>query len=196
VQIDLAAKALFVARIAAARRRELVWDLGCNVGRFSLIAAPHAECVVAMDSDPLAVEILFRRLRTERVLGVLPLVVDLADPSPARGWRGRERRDLLSRGRPDLTLCLAVLHHLVIGRNVLLADVVDWFAELGTELVVEFVDKNDPQTQILLRNRADQFGDYTLENFERLLSRRFDVRRRETMPSGTRTLFYAEPQTN
>lgn len=194
VQTDLAAKEAFVRRIVAARRRDLVWDLGCNVGRFSLIAAQHAECVVAMDSDPLAVDILYRRLRTERVLGVLPLVIDLADPSPSRGWRGRERRDLPSRGRPDLTLCLAVLHHLVIGRNVLLAEVVDWFADLGTELIIEFVDKNDPQTQVLLRNRVDQFADYTLDAFEQLLSKQFQIRRRETLPSGTRTLFYAEPR--
>ncbi|MFO1095097.1 MAG: class I SAM-dependent methyltransferase [Planctomycetaceae bacterium] len=193
VQIDLAAKEAFVRTIAAARRRRLVWDLGCNVGRFSLIAAEHADCVVAMDSDQQAVDALYGRLRGERVRGVLPLVVDLADPSPARGWRGLERRDLPSRGRPDLTLCLAVLHHLVIGRNVLLQEVVDWFAELGTELVIEFVAKEDPQTQILLRNRPDQYADYKVESFERLLSERFRISRRETLPSGTRTLFYATP---
>lgn len=193
VQIDLAAKEAFVRTIAALRRRRLVWDLGCNVGRFSLIAAEHADCVVAMDADQQAVDVLYQRLRAERVRGVLPLVVDLADPSPARGWRGRERRDLPSRGRPELTLCLAVLHHLVIGRNVLLREVIDWFSELGTELIIEFVGKDDPQTQVLLRNRPDQYPDYTLESFERLLSEQFRICRRETLPSGTRTLFYAEP---
>jgi hypothetical protein len=194
VLVDQSAKAAFVRTVTAGRRRRRVWDLGCNVGRFALIAAENADCVVAMDSDQRAVDILYGRLNADGQPRVLPLVVDLADPSPARGWRGRERRDLPARGRPELTLCLALLHHLVIGRNLPLNDVIDWFAELGTELVIEFVGKDDPQTQLLLHNRPDQHADYSLESFEQLLSQRFEVHRRERLPSGARTLFHAEPR--
>jgi hypothetical protein len=74
---------------------------------------------------------------------------------------------------------------------VLLTDLVDWFAELGADLVIEFVDKQDPQTQLLLRNKPDQYADYTLASFEQLLSHRFQIQRRETLPSGTRHLFHA-----
>ncbi|MBL8851642.1 MAG: hypothetical protein JNG89_18305, partial [Planctomycetaceae bacterium] len=150
------------------------------------------DSVVAMDGDHRAIDDLYQRLRRDRTPRVLPLVIDLVDPSPSRGWRGLERRDLPSRGRPDLVLCLAVIHHLVIGHNVLLADLVDWFATLGADLVIEFVDKQDPQTQLLLRNKPDQYADYTRESFEHLLSKHFHIRRCETLPSGTRYLFHAE----
>lgn len=196
VRVNAVAKELFVRAVAAARPRSLVWDLGCNVGRFSRIAAEHADCVVAMDGDHRAIDDLYLRLRSDRTPRVLPLVVDLTDPSPARGWRGRERRDLPSRGRPDLVFCLALLHHLVIGHNILLPDVIDWFADLGADLVIEFVDKRDPQTQQLLRNKPDQYADYTLESFEQILSRRYHIRRRQTLPSGTRHLFHAELSVN
>lgn len=193
VQRDAAAKETFVRDVTGSRRRQLVWDLGCNVGRYSRIAAESAECVVAMDGDHRTIDDLYCSLIQERCRGVLPLVVDLADPSPGRGWRGRERLDLASRGRPDLTLCLAVLHHLVIGRNLPLRDVIDWLGELGTELVIEFVSRDDPQTQSLLRNRPDQYGDYTLERFERLLQQHFRIVRREQLPSQTRFLIFATP---
>ena len=192
VQLDQSVKEEFVRSVVLTGRRSLVWDLGCNVGRFSLIAAAHAGSVVAMDGDHRAIDQLYLRLRSERTRRVLPLVVDLVDPSPSRGWRGLERRDLPSRGRPDLILCLAVMHHLVIGHNVLLEDLVDWFATLGSDLVIEFVDKDDPQTRILLRNKPDQYADYTRERFELLLSRHYAIRRCETLPSGTRFLFHAE----
>lgn len=52
------------------------------------------------------------------------LVMNLADPSPGQGWLCRERRPLHQRTQPELILCLAVIHHLVIRENLLLDDVV------------------------------------------------------------------------
>jgi hypothetical protein len=177
------------------RHWKLVWDLGSNTGRYALIAADHADCVVAVDSDPRTIDKLYQSLQQEKTKRILPLVMDLADPSPGRGWRGAERRELVSRGRPQLTLCLALLHHLVLGRNLPLEEVIDWLADLGSALVIEFVDKDDPQARSLLQNRIDQHGDYRLAHFEQLLNHRFEVHRREPLASGTRTLFYAEPRT-
>src|SRR5262249_32938000 len=79
-------------------------------GRFS--RAVEAEYVLAADGDERAVGDLYRALRSEGSTTILPLVVDLADASPARGWRGLERRRLEDRGRPDRVLCLALVHHL------------------------------------------------------------------------------------
>ncbi len=194
VQVDAAAKETFVRDVASARHWSLAWDLGCNTGRYARIVAEHADCVVAMDGDHRTIETLYLALQREQTGRILPLIVDLADPSPGRGWRGRERLDLVARGRPQLTLCLAVLHHLVIGRNLPLTDVIDWLAELGTEVVLEFVSRNDAQVQALLRNRPDQHADYTLERCRQLLSARFDVCRSEPLPSGTRTLLHARPR--
>jgi hypothetical protein len=194
VPIDGSAKEEFVARIASRRRWREVWDLGCHVGRYARIVSPHADRVTAIDSDHLSIDRMYESLKTRGETGILPLVFNVSDPSPSLGWRGRERLDLVNRGRPELVLCLALLHHLVLRENLRLEDVVDWLAELGAALVIEFVDKSDPQAQSLLAHRADQYDDYSAESFETLLTSRFHVHERQILPAQTRTLFFAEPR--
>jgi len=192
---DREAKAAFVREAAGRRRRRLAWDLGANDGDYARIAAEHSHCVVAMDADHPTVELLYRALRDEGERRILPLVVDLCDPSPGRGWRGRERAPLPDRGRPELTLCLALVHHLAITRNVPLAEVVAWLASLGGEVVVEFPMREDPMVARLLAAKRDgAHEDYTVERFEALLADAFDVRRRAPLPCGTRVLFEAAPR--
>lgn len=190
---DEKAKEAFVRRCVDQRRWDLTWDLGCNVGKYSRIAAAHSDYVLALDGDQLAVDRFFRSLEGEEISNVLPLTMNLADPSPPLGWQLKERKALGDRGRPDLVLALALLHHLVIGSNVPLAEVISWLAGLGAHLVVEFVSKEDGQVQRLLRNKDDQYDDYTLENFENLLKDRFQIVERKGLSSGTRTLFFAVP---
>jgi hypothetical protein len=193
---DREAKAAFVREAAGRRPRRLAWDLGANDGDYARIAADAGcECVVAMDADHPTVELLHRALRDEGERRILPLVVDVCDPSPGLGWRGLERAALLDRGRPELVLALALVHHLTITRNVPLAEVVDWLRSLGGELVVEFPTREDPMVKRLLAAKNDDaHADYELESFERVLGEAFDVRRREALPSGTRVLFEASPR--
>ncbi|MEQ9407297.1 MAG: hypothetical protein RIK87_06200 [Fuerstiella sp.] len=193
VRLDAQVKENFVREVTAPRHWKQVWDVGCNLGRYSRIAAASADLVVALDSDHLTVDRLYRSLRDEGVRGITPLVYNPADPSPGLGWRCTERAEFADRGRPDLILFLAVLHHLVIGCNLLLPDVIDWLAERRAALVIEFVDRRDPQVQSLLANRDDVFPDYSREAFERCLRRRFTVRRTVDLPSGARTLFHVTP---
>jgi SAM-dependent methyltransferase len=192
---DNARKDTFVRTVSADLRPQLVWDLGCNTGRHSRIASESAEYVVAMDADPGPIELLYRSLREEGETKILPLTVNLTDPSPGLGWRGRERKPLLDRGRPDLVLALAVLHHLVIGGNVPMAEVVDWLADLGAALVVEFPTREDPMVQALLaRKPRTPHADYDRANFEHCLASAFDVRRSEELASGTRVLYFVTPR--
>ncbi len=192
--VDREAKASFVREAAGGAPRRLVWDLGSNTGAYARVAAEHVESVVAMDADPAVIERLYGDLKAAGNRSILPLVVNLADPSPALGWRGQERRALADRGRPDLLLCLALIHHMVIGANVPLDDFVDWLADLGGELVIEFVDKRDPMVRVLLRNKEDVYGDYDIGFFERCLAARFEIVRRKALTSGTRTLYHARPK--
>ncbi len=190
---DVPEKEDFVRRAASQRRWRLVWDLGCNVGRYSRIAAEHADFVVAIDGDAVAVERLYQDLRAGGSERILPLRINLADPSPSQGWRGCERTDLADRGKPELVLCLAVLHHLVLGENLPLLDVVDWLADLGASLVIEYVDRDDPQVRKLLAQRSDGGHAYTQALFESALAARFRVREQRTLSSATRTLYFVEP---
>jgi hypothetical protein len=122
---------------------------------------------------------------------VLPLVSNLVDPSPGLGWRAEERLPLIRRGAPDLTLCLALVHHVVIGGNVPLPDFVDWLGELGGDLVIEFVAKADAMVQALLLNKDDQYTDYTRERLEASLAAHFDIAATEHVQQGTRVLYHA-----
>lgn len=188
---DEAIKREFVTEVVAQRRWPLVWDLGANTGTYARLAAAHADTVVAMDADELAVARLYRALREDGAERVLPLVVDLTNPSPSLGWRGAERKTLPQRGRPDLTLCLALLHHLVIGANVPMPQALAWLAELGGELIIEFVGRDDPMVMRLLRNRAGQLVEYDRSTFEHCLEQHFTVVRSRTLCDGHRKLYHA-----
>ena len=187
-------KADFVRRAASSRRWRLAWDLGCNTGAFSRIAAEHADYVVAMDGDWRAIETLFDR---EKELGsrtILPLVVNLADTSPNQGWQGLERKGLGERGRPELTLCLALIHHVVISANIPVSEFIDWLADLGTSVVIEFVGRDDEMVQTLLANREDQYDDYHSDVFRAILERRFRIEDEASLKDGKRQIYFARPR--
>ncbi len=132
-----------------------------------------------MDADHLAIEHLYNNLKTERNKSILPLVNNVANPSPGLGWCGMERKSLTERGKPDLTLCLALIHHIVISANIPLNEFIDWLADLGTSLVIEFVTKEDPMVKVLLCNKEDNYEDYELEYFEQCLSKAYDIKDRK-----------------
>ncbi|MCY4633935.1 MAG: class I SAM-dependent methyltransferase [Acidobacteria bacterium] len=187
---DLERKAAFVRRVLESRRWSLVWDVGCNTGAYSRLAADHADYVVALDADHVVVDRLYRALRDEGRTNVLPLVADAADPSPGLGWRGRERRPLGDRCSPELILCLALAHHLVIGRHVPFADLADWLADFEADVILEFVDRGDPMVERLLRHRDGGRLDYSRAAAEAALARHFHLVGRETLASGARTLYH------
>ena len=194
-EADNEVKASFVRSAAEALRPALVWDLGCNDGRFAEVAGESAQAVVAVDGDHAVIDSLARRLAAKGNTLILPLVADLADPSPGRGWRGAERRAFDDRGRPDLTLALALVHHLAITRNVPLVELVDWLAAPGGSVVVEWVEPTDPQARRLLTPKRDGLhGDYTRAEWERLLAARFDVERTQELNDGLRVLYLAHPR--
>jgi hypothetical protein len=160
------------------------------------MAAENARYVVALDADAAVVERVYRAFKEEGSASVLPLAVNVVDPSPGIGWRGTERRTLEERGLPDLTLCLALIHHVVIRGNVPVRDFVDWLASLETALAIEFPMRDDPQVQRLLAaKREGLHADYERGWFERCLGEAFDVERSETLASGNRVLYFARPKT-
>jgi ribosomal protein L11 methylase PrmA len=172
-----------------------VLDLGANDGAYSRLAAELADYVVAVDSDEMVIDGLYRRLRAEGNEKILPLVMNLVDPSGGTGWRNRERAPFSERVRPDVVLALALVHHLTIAANVPLPEVVAWLRSFGGRLVVEFVHADDVQVRRLLGNKPPGlFDDYQQEAFERLLAEQFLVHEQQRLPNGTRTLYLAEPK--
>jgi ribosomal protein L11 methylase PrmA len=169
-----------------------VWDLGANTGVFSRIASQKGIPTLSFDIDPAAVEQNYRTLKQNKEANLLPLVLDLTNPSPAIGWHNQERESLLQRAPADALLALALIHHLAISNNVPLPVLAQFFADLGRWLVIEFVPKSDSQVQRLLATRADIFPDYNFEDFEKIFGEVYDIRAVEPVEGTERRLYLME----
>lgn len=183
-------------REAAVRARSTgtALDVGANAGRFTKLLAEHFDQVVAIDNDPGAIDALYRiddeRARTR----VVPLVVDITNPTPAFGWRGAERKPFVDRVRPDFSTWLAVVHHLCLGQGIPLPEVMDLIAEVGREAVVEFVDPSDPMARRITATRRSSSAPYDRDRFEELARERFAVVASRRV-AATRTLYHLRRRT-
>jgi len=166
-----------------------VWDLGANTGMFSRLASQRGIYTVAFDLDPAAVEANYRQCVRAGEANLLPLVLDLTNPSPAIGWENRERQAFLERGQADAVMALALIHHLSISNNLPLDYLASFFQKIGAWLIVEFIPREDPQVQRLLASRNDIFSNYTVENFEASFSRQFEILRSEQLHGSPRRMF-------
>jgi hypothetical protein len=169
-----------------------VWDLGANTGRYSRLASRRGIPTIAADVDHGAVEKSYRQSRDEGEESILPLVMDLTNPTPRLGWAGEERLSLAERGPAGLVLALALVHHLAISNNVPLVRIATYLRSLSRSLIIEFVPKSDSQVQRLLRSREDVFPDYHRDGFEAAFGSQFEIRRREPIRDSNRLLYWLE----
>lgn len=166
-----------------------VWDFGSNTGRFSRLASQRGANTVSFEGDPLCVEANYRTCREKDERSVLPLVLDLTNPSSGIGWANEERLSLKDRGPTDTLLVLALIHHLAIANNVPLAQIAEFFQPLCKHLIIEFVPKNDSQVQRLLATREDVFPGYTQEKFEQDFGKYFCLEQAAKIKNTERTLY-------
>ncbi|MEW5912842.1 MAG: SAM-dependent methyltransferase [Thermodesulfobacteriota bacterium] len=183
-------KAELVRQMLAAAGPRTVWDLGANTGLYSRVAAETAGLVVSFDLDMAAVEQNFRRCQQDGERRILPLVMDLNNPSPDLGWDWCERDSLAVRGPAEAALALALVHHLVIGNNLPFARIAALLARLCRWLVVEYIPPDDSQVQRLLANRqAAGLHDLSLEAFEAAFGRFFQVQQSRPLAESGRVLY-------
>ena len=181
----LSEKRAVVQRFVRAVRPDLLLDLGCNTGEYAALALQAgAAKVVGLDSDHGALEQAFARARQDG-LDFLPLYQDCANPSPPQGWSAQEHRSLVQRcDGVDAVIALAFVHHLAIGRNIPLPEIVRWITALAPCGLIEFVHKNDSAVARMLALREDVFRSYSFEVFlDSLRSRARVVEQRTVSPS-------------
>lgn len=166
-----------------------LWDLGANVGMFSRIASNKGIQTISFDIDHAAVEKNYLECVKKGETNILPLLIDLTNPSPGIGWENQERMSLFERGPVDTVLALALIHHLAISNNLPLNKIADFFNQICASLIIEFVPKNDSQVQRLLSTRIDIFPDYSQIEFENEFSNYFDIKRSVRIINSERILF-------
>ena len=166
-----------------------VWDFGANTGRFSRIAGDRSISTTAFDVDVDCVEANYQEVKRKGDRHLLPLQLDLFNPSPASGWMNRERASLFDRGNPDLVLALALIHHLAFTGNLPLENIARFFEGVAPWLVVEFVPPDDPQVARLSHAADGVHHRYDQDWFESCFGRRFEVISREPILDSGRILY-------
>ena len=173
----------------AAEGGRRAWDIGANTGRYSAIAADAGFWVLALDIDWAAVERHYLALRATGERRIMPLLADIAEPSPGIGWANAERAPLIDRSNADVVIALALVHHLAIGRNVPLPMISRLMARLSPHLIIEWVPKSDRMVERLLAAREDVFADYSPEGFRAAFRTDFEIVEETPIEDSGRVLF-------
>jgi len=167
----------------------VIWDLGSNDGYYSRIAEKKGIDVISYDLDHACLNMNYVLNRQNEESKILPLFLDLLNPSPSLGWRGTERSSFYNRNKPDLVMALALIHHLVISGNIPLDSIAFDFSRLAEYLIIEFIPLEDEKVKILLQKRKNYFSEYNQNQFERIFSKYYLIEKRELSFCNSR-IFY------
>lgn len=167
----------------------IVWDIGANDGLFSRIASDKKMLTISFDIDPAAVQKNYLQSVKNNEEYILPLLLDLTNPSPGIGWENTERISLMHRGPADTAFSLALIHHLAISNNLPIGKIAYFFSQVCKSLIIEFVPKDDSQVQKLLSTREDIFPDYTQQDFEIEFKKYFTINNIENINDSKRTIY-------
>lgn len=166
-----------------------VLDLGANDGFFSLLAAENNFEVIAVDNDEQCINNLYKKTRQQDISGILPLCIDISNPSASSGFANNERASFNERIQVDVVMALALIHHLVIGKNIPLNLIASYFSRLAPQLIIEFVPKEDNKVQLLLQNKKDIYTTYTKEEFEKIFLQHFKIISSNIIPGTSRRIY-------
>ncbi|HYE56501.1 MAG TPA: hypothetical protein VD996_16745, partial [Chitinophagaceae bacterium] len=150
-------------------------DAGTNDGYFAKILAERGAQVVAVDNDTASINKLYQHVRSSKITNMLPLLIDLTQPSPALGYRNRERAAFFERVHAELVSALALIHHLVYSKNIPLSSLGEFFHDItGRYLLIEFVPPSDPKVLEISKNRTAMHP-YDVQTFEQSFIQFFTI---------------------
>lgn len=171
------------------KKDDIIWDLGANDGKFSRIASLMVSNVISFDIDINAVNRNYNLVKKDEQSGILPLILDLTNPSPAIGFGGCERKSFSDRAPVKCVMALALIHHIAISNNVPFMEIADWFSKLGEYLIIEFVPKDDSKVEKLLKTREDIFDNYNIKSFEKCFSEYFEILKKNNINKSKRIIY-------
>jgi hypothetical protein len=188
-------KRRFVEEVTASCGVRRALDLGANDGHYARVLAEQGVACTAVEADAACSEAIFRDTQRSPYDKLINTVrVDLTNPTPAHGWANAERASFVERMRCDLTLSLALLHHLSITHQVPFSRIAKFLAELAPIAVVEYVPPDDRMALQLLAARTGVTESYrqTLSEpaFVSAFGKHFVCVRRSAPLDGGRVLYH------
>jgi 23S rRNA U2552 (ribose-2'-O)-methylase RlmE/FtsJ len=188
-KIGLQDKQVVVEQYLRIIKPSTVWDLGANDGFFSRLAQKLSKQVISFDIDPACVENNYLEVQKNKESTLLPLLLNVTNPSSGIGWSSNERQSLFQRKNADCLLALALVHHLAISNNIPLDYIASYMSSLAQYLIIEFVPKEDKKVQFLLHGREDIFSQYNQQDFENIFSSHFNILEAHKIKNSQRTLY-------
>lgn len=177
-------------------RPKSLWDLGANTGVFSRLASLRNIQTIAFDFDHESVEKNYLLCKKNNEINILPLLIDLTNPSPAIGWENSERMSLQERGPTDTVLALALIHHVAISNNVPMGKIAGFFKNICRTLIIEFIPNDDPQVKKLMLQRRFLCHEYSRQAFEREFYNYFSIQRSDAIGHSGRILYLMSKKEN
>ncbi len=188
-QTYLQHKKQIVENWAADITNKKVLDIGCNDGVFSVIMAKQNNFVFATDYDVRCINKAVADVVATNSTTIQPMVLDIMHPSTNQGFFNTERKGFFERTEVEVVLMLAVIHHLVITKNLTFAIVASQLQAIAQILIIEYVPKQDEKVQQLLTSKEDVFADYAQEYFENDFSKYYTIIKTEIVQGSERTLY-------
>ncbi|MFT5238515.1 MAG: hypothetical protein ACI9M9_002123 [Flavobacteriaceae bacterium] len=170
-------------------------DIGGNDGTFARTILDKVPHVIVTDIDSNSVDHNYRQVQKNKEINMLPFVCDMLQPAPGIGFNNTERASLIDRLKgyaPDLTLALALIHHITLSGNVPFEKSAEFFAKFSTNLIIEFPKRDDSWAESLLvrkREFINHFDFYNEANFEAGFKQYFTLEKKETV-AGTKRILY------
>jgi len=174
---------------------EKLIDVGGNDGTFVRKLNSKVNNALVCDIDNNAVDFNHKMMKLNKEQNILPFVLDVLNPSAAIGLNNKERDSFLNRIKdfaPDVTLALAVIHHMSLSGNVPFRESAKFFSLFSEYLIIEFPKREDSWVQRLLNNKADfkdYFDFYNLDSFENSYSEYFEIIEKHIIVNSERLLY-------
>lgn len=170
-------------------------DIGGNDGTFARTVIDKVDEVLVTDIDANAVAYNYHQLQQNKETNMLPFVCDVLQPAPGIGFNNVERNSLIERlvdYQPDVTMALALIHHITLSGNVPFLKSGEFFAKFADYLIIEFPKRSDSWVQSLLTRKREfinHFDFYNEQEFEQGYFSYFDLKEKQSI-SGTERILY------
>ena len=170
-------------------------DVGGNDGTFARVVKNDVDHILVTDIDSNAIEYNYEQIRKNKESNMLTFVSDILQPSPGVGFGNTERSSLITRLReyaPNVTMALAVIHHISLSGNVPFAKSAEYFAQFSNHLIIEFPKREDSWVSSLLIRKQEfinHFDFYNQINFEKEYLTFFDLLEKKEILGTNRVLY-------